>query len=144
MPRKQKRGKRSTKRRKTHRTKRRKTHRTRRQKMRPSDKRMMFAIRKLKRVRPQHQREAMKLSNASFIRSLSTQVNKLRGKTLPAGLHKHVQKQRKQLQKFVRKNTSLTMKRKMLSQRGGLLPLLLAALPAVTGLMANVVSAATS
>ena len=104
----------------------------------------MFAIRKLKRMRPQHQREAMKLSNAAFIRSLTTHVNKVRNKSLPPALHKRVQNQRKQLQKFVRKNTSLSVKRKMLSQRGGFLPLLLAALPAVTGLMANVVSAATS
>ena len=55
-----------------------------------------------------------------------------------------MKKHRKHLQKLVHKNTSISTKRKMLSQRGGIafLPLIMAALPAIGSLIGNAISRA--
>ena len=106
--------------------------------------RVIIALQKLKRMRPNHQREAIKLSNDTFIRALCSDIKKLRNKPIPPSLKARLKKQRKHLQKFVRKNTSITAKRKMLSQRGGFLPLVIAALPAIGAMIGNAISRARS
>ena len=101
---------------------------------------LMIALKKLKRMRPHHQREAVKMSNDAFIRQLCTHVKKMRHVSVPATLKKRLHRQRKNLQKFVRSKTSTSVKRKMLTQRGGFLPLLIAALPAVGAMVGNIIS----
>ena len=104
---------------------------------------LMVAFRKLRRMKPHHQREAIKMCNANFIRQLCTQVRKMRNKPLPPHIARRMKTQKKNLQKFIRVKTSTDTRRKMLSQRGGFLPLLLAALPAVGGLVGNIIAGAT-
>lgn len=82
------------------------------------------------------------MSNDAFIRQLCTHIKKMRHASLPSPLKKRMQKQRKNLQKFIRARTSATVKRKMLSQRGGFLPLLIAALPALGAMVGNVIGGA--
>ena len=102
----------------------------------------MIALQKLKRMKPHHQREALKMSNDAFIRQLCMEVKRMRNKPFPPSLTTRMQKQRKNLQKFVRVKMSTTAKRKMLTQRGGFLPLLMAALPAVGAMIGNIIGRA--
>ena len=103
---------------------------------------LMVACRKLKRMKPHHQREAIKMCNAAFIRQLCSQVKKMRNKSLPSHIARRMKRQRKNLQKFIRVKTSNDTRRKMLSQRGGFLPLLIAALPAVGAMVGNIIGRA--
>ena len=91
---------------------------------------LIAAFRKLKRMK-HHQREAIKMCNANFIRQLCTQVKIMRNRPLPSNIARRMKTQKKNLQKFIRVKTNTDTRRKMLSQRGGFLPLLIAALPAV-------------
>ena len=105
---------------------------------------MMMALQKLRRMKPNVQREAMRRSNDAFIRSLCSCLKKLRHTRVSPKLRKRMQRHKKYLQKFLRKNTSISTKRKMLSQRGGLgfLPLIFAAAPAIGSLLGNLISRA--
>ena len=102
----------------------------------------MIALQKLKRMKPHHQREALKMSNNAFIHQLCAQVKQMRNETFPHALTKRIQRQKKNLQKFVRVKTSTTAKRNMLTQRGGFLPLLIAALPAMGAMIGNIIGRA--
>ena len=103
--------------------------------------RMMVALQKLKRMNPSHQRQAIKLSNDAFIRTLCNDVKKMRTKPLPPALSRRMKKHRKHLQKLIHKNTSISTKRNMLSQRGGfaIFPLIMAALPAIGSMIGNAI-----
>lgn len=101
-----------------------------------------IAIQKLKQMNLKQQRQALMMSNDTFIRQLCAKVKKLRHQPMSASLKKRMQKQKKKLQKFVLPKTSATMRRKMLTQRGGFLPLLISALPAVGALVGNIIAGA--
>ena len=107
-----------------------------------TSKKMVCALKKLKRMPPHHRREAMRVSSDNFIHELCGQVKMLRNATLPHPLKKKIKKKRKELQKFVHPETTTETKRKMLRQRGGFLPLLLAALPAVGAMFGNLIRGA--
>ena len=98
------------------------------------------ALQKLKRMNGQQQRQALLMSNDAFIRQMCTQVRKLRHAHMPSSVKKRMQKQRKKLQKLVMAKTSTRAKRKMLTQRGGFLPLLIAALPAVGAMVGKIIA----
>ena len=99
-----------------------------------------IALKKLKGMKLNQQREALKMSNDAFIRQMCTHVKRLRHAPMSLALQKRMQKQRKNLQKLVRPKTSIRIKRGMLTQRGGFLPLLMAALPAIGSLVGNIFS----
>lgn len=98
------------------------------------------ALSKLKRMKQAQQVQAVRMSNNAFIRQLSNHVKHLRYAPLSPALKKKLQRQKTKLRKLVNARTSTQVRRKMLTQRGGFLPLLLAALPAVGSLVGNIIS----
>ena len=86
------------------------------------------------------QRQALMMANDAFICQLCAQVKKLRHQPLSAPVKKRMQKQKKNLQKFVLQKTSANVRRKMLTQRGGFLPMLLSALSAVGAMLGNIIA----
>ena len=99
-------------------------------------------MKRLKQMNSNQQRQAIMMANDAFIRQLSNQAKKLRHINLNAPLRKRVHRQKKKLQKLVLPKTSIRTKRKMLSQRGGFLPLLISALPVVGAMLGNIISGA--
>ena len=95
---------------------------------------------KLKKMKPADLCKALKMSNDAFIKQFCNHVKKLKYATVPPSIEKRMKRQGKKLRKFIHKKTSVKEKRKMLSQRGGFLPLLLAALPALGSVIGGVLS----
>ena len=96
---------------------------------------------RLKKLKASQRHEAIKIANNKFIRDFATQVKKLRQvKSLRPSLQKKLKQHSKALRKLTNKKTSIKMKRKILSQRGGFLPLILAALPAIGSIVGGIIS----
>lgn len=83
------------------------------------------ALKKLSSLRPPQRVEAMKMANNNFVRKFCQNVNSLRRARLSPSLRKRLQRKSKKLRKLVSPKTSVGSKRKMLTQRGGFLSLLL-------------------
>ena len=85
-------------------------------------------IGKLKKLSPGLQVQAMRSANNRFIRCMCSAVRKLKNKRLSskvtAGMHRNAKK----IRKLISPKTSIRAKRRMLSHKGGFLPLLLAGL----------------
>ena len=96
----------------------------------------LIRLRKLPRGK---QQQAVSTANNKFINQFCSNVKRLKYAKLNARQLKLVRKQRKNLQALVRKRTSIQRKRRILSQRGGFLPLLL---PLITSVVAPAVGAA--
>lgn len=103
-----------------------------------------LALKRLKGMKSNQQREALKMSNNAFIRQMCAHVKKLRHASVPAKLKKRMLHQKKNLRKLILPTTSMQVKRKMLTQRGGFLPLIMAALPVLGSMVGNIISAARS
>ena len=96
-------------------------------------------FKKVMKLSPSQRIQAMKLANNKFISDMSRQVKKLRHARVSPKMQKRLKRQSKNLRKFTNRKTSIATKRRMLTQqRGGFLPLLLAALPAVGGLIRGI------
>ena len=121
---------------------------TKRRRRAPSKKQSCSAkfkriLHRLKTLKPCHRKQAISLANNRFIRDLCSEVKKLRttqnvDPKLRNKLHQHAP----ELRKLANKTTSIKSKRKILTQSGGFLPLLLAALPAVGSILGGVISRA--
>ena len=84
-------------------------------------------IKRLQKLKPSQRQQAIEIANDKFIRDFAAHVKKLRtAKSLKPGLQKKLKKHCVALRKLTNKKTTIKMKRKLLSQRGGLLPLALA------------------
>ena len=99
-----------------------------------------IALQKLRRMKQVHRINALRMANNTFIRQFANHVHRLKHARLSPKLRARVQKQRNNLRHFVSKKTSVSSKRKMLTQRGGFLPLLMAALPALGSIIGGIVS----
>ena len=77
------------------------------------------AIRRLRKLPKQQQVQAMGMANNKFIRQLCTHVKKLKHAKVSAKTAKSLRRHAKQIRKLVHRRTSITQKRKMLTQRGG-------------------------
>lgn len=98
-------------------------------------------VRRLRKLKGPQRQQAMKVANDKFIRDFSARVKKLRkAKGLQPSLRKKLKRHSKALRKLTNVKTAIKTKRKMLTQRGGFLPLLLAALPAVGSIIGGVIS----
>jgi len=98
-------------------------------------------FKRLQRLKPSQRRQAIEIANDKFIRDFAAHVKKLRtAKSLKPGLQKKLKKHCVALRKLTNKKTTIKMKRKLLSQRGGMLPLLLAALPAIGSIIGGIIS----
>lgn len=95
---------------------------------------------RLRKLSPTQRRQAMTIANDKFIRQLLSNVKKLRNANLHPSMSKKLKRHSTTLRKLVNDRTSLKAKRKVLSQRGGFLPLLLAALPAVGSIVGGLIS----
>ena len=101
------------------------------------------ALCQLKRLKGNQQRQAMSMANDSFIRQFCSRVKKLKHAKLSPKLERKLRRHRKKLRMLASTKTSISKKRKSLSQRGGLFPLLLAALPALGSIAGAAINAAT-
>ena len=97
-------------------------------------------LRRLKKLRPHQRNQAIQLANNKFIRDFVSGVKQLRNARLKPSMRTRLKRQAKNLRKFVNSKTSIGTKRKMLVQRGGFAPLLLAALPALGSILGGVIS----
>lgn len=98
-----------------------------------NSRRFVAAIRKLRKLRPDLQVQAMRSANDKFIRCMCKAVRNLKTKRLPPKLTIGLKRNAKKIRKLIKPNTSIRAKRKMLSHRGGFLPLLLAGLAGLAG-----------
>ena len=113
----------------------------RRRKTKRHDSKFSTTLLRLKRLNASQRHQAMKIANNKFIRDFTTEVKKLRQvKGLRPSLQKKLKRHSKALRKLTNKKTSIKMKRKILSQRGGFLPLILAALPAIGSIVGGILS----
>ena len=100
------------------------------------------ALRQLKRLKGNEQRQAMTMANDGFIRQFCSRVKKLKRAKLSPKLSSKLRRHRKKLRMLTNNRTSIKRKRKALSQRGGIFPLLMAALPAIASIGSAAISAA--
>lgn len=90
------------------------------------------ALQHLKRMKRGKRSIALASSNDKFIRQFCSQVKRLKFAKVSPSLRKRMKKHRKKIHKLISSKTNMKSKRAMLSnQKGGILPLLLAALPAL-------------
>ena len=121
--------------------KRRRTNKRKRNTSRRKSSSFCATLKKIKKLTPSQRIQAMKLANNKFINDMSRQVKKLRRARVSPKMRKRLSHQSKNLRKFANPKTTLSAKRHMLTQqRGGFLPLLLAALPALGSIIGGVVS----
>ena len=83
------------------------------------------AVQRLKSLRPSQRVNAMKLANDKFIQQFCKNVKKLKHAPVSTSVRKRLRHQSKKLGKLVSGKTSIKVKRKMLTQRGGILPLII-------------------
>ena len=121
---------------------RRKTTKRRRRKPRRLQRggKFISTLHRLKKLRPRQRNQAIQLANNKFIRDFVSGVKQLRNARLKPSMRTRLKRQAKNLRKFVNSKTSIGTKRKMLVQRGGFAPLLLAALPALGSILGGVIS----
>lgn len=106
------------------------------------NKKFMTLIHRLKAMRPTQRLDCIKKANSKFIQDISKAVRQLKYVDLKPSLKKQMRKRRKNLQKLSLSKTSLKSKRQILSQRGGILPLVLSAIPAIGSIIASVINRA--
>ena len=103
------------------------------------------AISRLRRMKPVNQRNAALASSNEFIRDISSLLSRVRGRPdLLKANHRNVLKRhRLKLKKLVHAKTPITAKRLILSQTGGILPLLVPIITALIGAGGAIGGAAT-
>ncbi|MEL7306375.1 MAG: hypothetical protein AAGK05_00125 [Pseudomonadota bacterium] len=94
---------------------------------------------KLRKLKSPQRLQALRLANSSFIREFCSHVKKLRYAKLSPGITKKLKRHNRILRKLIHKKSSVSVKRKILSQRGGgfFLPLLAAIIPSIAGSIAG-------
>lgn len=88
---------------------------------------------KLKKLKGAQRVQALQLANSAFLREFCSHVKKLRHVKLSPSTAKKLKRHSKILRKLIHKNSSINVKRKILTQRGGgiLLPLIGALIPTI-------------
>lgn len=96
---------------------------------------------KVMKLSPLQRIEAMRIANNRFINDLTREIRKLRHSHVSPGMQKRLKRQSRKLRTFINARTPISTKRRMLTQqRGGFLPLLMAALPAIGSIVGGVLS----
>ena len=90
------------------------------------------AIQKIRKMTPTLQVQAMRAANDKFIRCMCGAVRKLKNKRLSPKVTAGMKRNSKKIRKLINPKTSMSVKRNMLSRKGGFLPLLLAGLAGST------------
>lgn len=93
------------------------------------------AIAKLKRMSAKKQREAVSGSSNEFIKDMSTFLKRIRTKPhLLGNKHRKILKRHKtKLRKIINSKTPLSEKRRLLTQKGGIIPALIPIITAIIG-----------
>jgi len=108
-------------------------------KPRNNKKSFVNALRKLSKLQPTQRVTVMKMANDKFVRQFCQKVKTLRHARLPPKTQQLLKRRGKNLRKLVSPKTSIKVKRRMLSQRGGFLGALIAPL---IGLATSAIGAA--
>ena len=96
-------------------------------------------LKRLKKLKPFQRRSALSMANDKFIRHFSQQIKKLKRVTgLRPSLRTRIKQHAKELRKFTNDKTSMIGKRKMLTQRGGFVPLIFSLIPAIASVAGSV------
>ena len=108
---------------------------------RKQEKKFNYCIKQLQRLNAPERQRAIEVASDNFIREFWIHVKKLkRAHGLKQSLRRKLKRNRAALRKLTNKDVSLKCKRQMLAQRGGFLPLLLAALPAIGSIAGGIIS----
>ena len=108
---------------------------------RKQEKKFNHTIKLLQRLEAPQRQQAIEIASNNFIRDFWIHVKKLkRANGLQKSLRRKLRRYRGALRKLTNKRISLKCKRQMLAQRGGFLPLLLAALPAIGSITGAIIS----
>lgn len=93
------------------------------------------AVSNLKRLSARKQREAIGSSSNEFIRDMSSFLTRIRKKPqlVNAKQRKVLQRHRTKLRKIINKRTPMSEKRRLLTQKGGIAPLLIPIITAIIG-----------
>ena len=102
----------------------RRVSRKRGRKTNKSSTKFQTALMRLRKLKPHHQCEAMKMANNGFIRQMCTHIKKLRHKKLSKKQTKGLKRHAAKLRTLANSNVSINKKRRILSQRGGFLSML--------------------
>jgi len=90
------------------------------------------AIRRLKKLKANDQREDIKMANDTFIRQFCKELKLLRRVKLSPKKRQALKKHKKQLQRLINARTSTTKRRHILTQKGGgILKSILSSIPLV-------------
>ena len=79
------------------------------------------------------------MANNTFIRQFCTRVRKLKHAKLTPKLEGKLRRHKAKLRMLSNGKTAIKRKRAVLSQRGGFLPLLMAAIPAIASVVGSLV-----
>ena len=91
-------------------------------------------ILRLRKMKGPQRTKVLRMVNNKFIRDLCKHTRKLRHAKLSPTTLKSLSRHRKQLRKLIHKKSTIKAKRKLLSQRGGFIgPLLAALVPTLIG-----------
>ena len=112
---------------------------SRKQRSRKSSTKFRNALLRLKKLKPHHQSEAMKMANNGFVREMCSHVKKLRHAKIEGNRSSALKRHATKLRSLANSKIAISKKRKILSQRGGFLPLLIPAITSVLGSLAGVV-----
>ena len=102
----------------------RKRGRKRGRKINKSSAKFRTALMRLRKLKPHHQCEAMKMANNGFIRQMCTHIKKLRHRKLSKKQVKGLKRHAAKLKTLANSKVSIAKKRRILSQRGGFLPVI--------------------
>ena len=93
------------------------------------------ALKRLRKLKSNEQRQAIGMANDAFIRHLCKELQLLKHAKLTGKKRQALRKHRKQLQRLISNRTSMNKRRHILSQKGGgILRGILSAIPIVGGL----------
>ena len=99
------------------------------------------AIQQLRQMRGGKRSSAIQKANDKFIQEFCKQVRRLKFAKVSPSIKKRLQKERKNINRLISPKTNMKSKRVLLSKhKGGFLPLLLAALPAIGSIAGGIIS----
>lgn len=119
----------------------RRRHRPRRRRCVSS--KLVLTLKKLRTLPLLEQRRQLQLANPKFVRDLSTATRKARYANISPALRKKLKRHRKALRTFANPRVSVSRKKRVLTQRGGIFPLLVPAIVAAIGAAGSIGAAAT-
>ena len=97
------------------------------------------ALKRLKKLKPNEQRQAIHMANDKFIRKLCNELKVLKHAKLPPKRKKALQKHKKKLRQLINARTSVSKRRHILTQKGGgILKGILSAIP-IVGTIADLI-----